>query len=112
MPTLNLKSEEQLLDAVIHWSHTHPPHIVPHLIKSLIPGIRFLTLKAAELGRIIKKYSDIMTADEALKIMIFVNDSPETRNVKDLPPWCNKSIQKRCLKRDNTESAPKGNTFI
>lgn len=97
LQSLNLQSEMELLEAVMQWLHSQPYHERKSLLEPLLKCIRFLNLTVGEMGDTLKKYPDIMTADEGLSIMLFLYNPPKNPNFTGLPSWCNKNMQSRCF---------------
>ena len=104
LQSLNLRSEMELLEAVMQWLHSQPHHERRSLSEALLKCIRFLSLSVKEIGHVLQKYPTLMTDKEQLSIVLFLNNEPKDRNLSSLPPWCNKNMSNRCILKEDVQS--------
>lgn len=97
MPRLNLRSEEELFEAVLKWIDLQPGAQTKkrELILPILKHIHFMSVTPVKFSNLVQRCSDIFTAEEAMNILMYLSNPNQNKGVK-LPTWFNKGSS-RCF---------------
>ncbi|GFV00570.1 hypothetical protein TNCV_3976991 [Trichonephila clavipes] len=97
LPQLNLRSEEELFEAILEWIERQSGAQTKkrELILPILKHIHFMSIEPVKFSNLVQRCPDIFTAEEAMNILMYLSNPKQNAGVK-LPTWFNKSPN-RCI---------------